>query len=170
MEMDNSINNDRPLAAKISTVNVQDVSGVRKFVDSCNPLTLHTAVTYALMFDLSPDLCFVAESNGEIVGFASSIIGTKDRDALYCWQVGVHPDHRGSGLAERLIDSRIEAGRSAGCTKVQVGIEPSNKVSLGLWQKVAKKLGKELQEVRKVSFNDELSGGEEYDVVWEMDI
>lgn len=118
---------------QIRNVTPADLSTVRKFVAECHPLTLHTAVSYAILFRLFPDLCFVAEEAGSIVGFASALRGNKYHEAVYCWQLGVAPKYRGAGLAARLVQARIDAARALGCRKIQVGIEPSNAQSLGLW-------------------------------------
>ena len=148
----------------------EDVSLVRQFVDNCKPLTVHTAVTYAVLFRLFPELCFIAENEDQIVGFASAIRGTSESDAVYCWQIGVLPEFRGTGLARELVEARLAAGKTMGCKLGQVGIEPGNDISLKLWQKVAKAQGKELREAGSLSFADELTGSTEFDIIWELEL
>jgi diaminobutyrate acetyltransferase len=125
----------------IRNVCASDVSEIRKLVKACEPLTLHTAITYGVLFRSFPDTCFVVETSGQLSGFISSIRGTAHPEAIYVWQIGVIPSERGKGLSFQLIDSVAIAARRIGCSLLQVGIEPSNDQSLSVFRAYARKKG-----------------------------
>lgn len=154
----------------IRNVCPSDVSKVRKLVQACEPLTLHTAVTYGVLLRSFPDTCFVAETSGELSGFISSVRGTAHPEAIYVWQIGVVPSARGKGLSLRLIDSVAMAANRIGCSVLQVGIEPSNDHSLSVFRAYAHRKGESLTQVDRVDFDDEISGISEHDIVWQMPI
>jgi GNAT superfamily N-acetyltransferase len=61
------------------------------------------------------DLGYVAEVNGRIVGFGFACV-CGDDGRLHT--LGVHPDHRGKGIAKELHRARLEAMRRLGVTTV----------------------------------------------------
>jgi len=63
----------------------------------------------------SGDLGYVAEVNGQIVGFGFACV-CGDDGRLHT--LGVHPDHRGKGIAKELHRARLEAMRRLGVTTV----------------------------------------------------
>ena len=154
----------------IRTVSVSDVSDVRVFVDRCKPLTLHTAVTYGVLFRNFSELCFVFEDNERIIGFLAALRGTSHSDAVYVWQLGVSADMRGQGISHKLLDALAQSSKSIGISKLHVGIEPSNDVSLKVFESYARKQNQSLKEIGQVDFADELSRSDEVDVVWELSL
>lgn len=156
--------------AMIRNVVPLDISPVRKLVQACVPLTLHTAVTYGVLFRHFADTCFVAEHSGKLIGYISGVRGTSHSNAIYLCQIGVVPSARRKGLAHELIDAVVVAARCLGCTALQVGIEPSNAISLSVFRAYARKKDTALTEIDRIDFTDEISGISEYDTVWEMPI
>ena len=63
----------------------------------------------------NPDTCFVAESNGGIVGVI--MVGNDGRRG-YIYHTAVHPDCRRRGIARALVERTIEALRALGIHKV----------------------------------------------------
>ncbi len=63
----------------------------------------------------SGDLGYVAEVGGEIVGFGFACV-CGEHGRLHT--LGVHPDHRGKGIAKELHRARLEAMRRMGVTTV----------------------------------------------------
>lgn len=158
----------KTVSPMIRNIRPSDLSSVRKLVQECQPLTLHTAVTYGVLFRHFPDTCFVAEESGTLIGFISAIRGTAHDNAIYVWQIGVIPAARGKGLSHKLIDAVAGAARHVSCSTLQVGIEPSNDLSLEVFRAYARKNNTNLSEVDRVEFNDEITGISECDIVWEM--
>jgi len=63
----------------------------------------------------SGDLAYVAEVKGKVVGFGFACV-CGDDGRLHT--LGVHPDHRGKGIAKELHRARLEAMRRLGVTTV----------------------------------------------------
>jgi GNAT superfamily N-acetyltransferase len=61
------------------------------------------------------DTSFVAEEDGEVVGFLTGFLSQANGDEAYIHFAGVRPDHRGRGIAralyERFFDAAAENGR-----------------------------------------------------------
>lgn len=65
---------------------------------------------------------------GEVVGMASGVhyVHPDQPPQLFINEVGVLPDHRGSGIGRRLVALLCEHGRSLGCVEAWVATEPDN--------------------------------------------
>ena len=73
----------------IRNCTVEDVDRVRRFVDACKPLELHTSFTYWAIFNYFSNLCFLMIEDEKLIGFISGIRSSLDKDAVYLWQIGV---------------------------------------------------------------------------------
>ena len=73
------------------------------------------------------DLGFVAETEGSVCGF---VVGRQTYLAEHGIQegeiaiIGVHPDHRGKGIATKLLNSLGDLFRSRGIQRVRMGVDP----------------------------------------------
>ncbi len=76
------------------------------------------------------DTSFVAEYQGQIVGFIIGFTSQTFPDEAYVHFVGVHPEHRRKGLARRLYGRFDESVRDRGCRVVRCVTSPVNKVSI----------------------------------------
>lgn len=78
----------------------------------------------------------IEESSGEQIGFAHGFM-TVAGDGVLRWEVdllGVHPAHRGRGIAQRLIAASIETGRSMGAATTRALVRIDNEPSLAAFQ------------------------------------
>lgn len=91
------------------------------------------------MQDLLPRLFFqhftgtstVAEtSHGDIAGFLVGFVSQDDPKVGYIHFVGVHPDHRGTGLGALLYGRAFDDFRARGCNTVKAVTSPVNTGSL----------------------------------------
>jgi len=73
---------------------------------------------------------FVAEDDGELVGFLCGFLSQSRAEEAYCHFVGVHPDRRGTGLAHELYERLFAAARDNGRTLVRCVTSPVNQGSL----------------------------------------
>ena len=88
-----------------------------------------------------PDLFLVAEVGGEIVG---SLMGGYDGHRGSAWYLGVHPEYRGRGIANALLNRLDKKRMARGCPKIQIMVrDDNNDVVTGLYEK----LGYEQQDV-----------------------
>jgi putative acetyltransferase len=49
--------------------------------------------------------------------------------------MGVHPDHRGRGLGDRLIDVTLSAARERGLEQVELSVRTDNEKAIALYDK-----------------------------------
>jgi ribosomal protein S18 acetylase RimI-like enzyme len=84
----------------------------------------------------NPDLCFVAEHDGAVVGF---ILGEQTfeiiEDTAHLEWVAVAPEHRREGLAGRLLETAVDAVRRLGKSRVVADVATENEYSRGLARK-----------------------------------
>ncbi|PQX77555.1 GNAT family acetyltransferase [Cronobacter sakazakii] len=100
-----------------------------------------------------PDLFLVAEVSGEIVG---SIMGGYDGHRGSAYYLGVHPEFRGCGIANALLNRLEKKLIARGCPKINIQIREENDVVLGMYER----LGYEHQDV--ISLGKRLIEDQEY--------
>ena len=72
----------------------------------------------------------VAEADGDLAGFLIGFLSPSLPDAAYIHFVGVHPDHRRSGLARGLYERFFELAAADGRTVVRAVTAPVNERSI----------------------------------------
>jgi ribosomal protein S18 acetylase RimI-like enzyme len=85
-----------------------------------------------------PDLFLVAEVGGEVVG---SVMGGYDGHRGSAYYLGVHPDYRGRGIANALINRLEKKLIARGCPKIQLMVREDNDTVIEMYEK----LGYEIQ-------------------------
>jgi ribosomal protein S18 acetylase RimI-like enzyme len=84
------------------------------------------------------DLCYVADDDGKIVGFA---LGAKEflvlKDTGHLEWVAVHPEYRRQGVSLQLMNAVLDVYRALGKKEVVTDISTENPASRGM----ARKLG-----------------------------
>ncbi|MHA7845901.1 GNAT family acetyltransferase [Serratia sp. D1N4] len=85
-----------------------------------------------------PDLFLVAEVGGEVVG---SVMGGYDGHRGSAYYLGVHPDYRGRGIANALINRLEKKLIARGCPKIQLMVREDNDAVIEMYEK----LGYEIQ-------------------------
>jgi ribosomal protein S18 acetylase RimI-like enzyme len=89
-----------------------------------------------LFFEHFRDTSFVAEEDGELVGFLCGFLSQTFPDQAYVHFVGVRPDRRGSGLGAELYDRFFTATRAAGRSVVRCVTAPVNKGSVAFHRRL----------------------------------
>ncbi len=84
-----------------------------------------------LFFQHFRETTFVVEYGGELVGFLSGFLSQSAPEEAYIHFVGVHPEHRSSGIARRLYQRFFEAARADGRRVVRCVTSPGNLGSIG---------------------------------------
>lgn len=149
---------------------VEDVDSLRRFVDRCKPLELHTPFTYWTLFNYFSNICFLMIEKDELIGFISGIKGSLDKEVVYLWQIGVSKSHRGKNYASVLIDNFIKAVIELDCNKIQVSISPDNEASYNTFLKYAKEHSYNFAKIGEVKYNDQLSDKKEYEILYQIEI
>jgi len=73
---------------------------------------------------------FIAQVDGEIVGFLNGFLSQSFADEAYIHFVGVHPDYRQAGIARALYEKFFAVARAAGRQIVRCVTSPVNKLSI----------------------------------------
>lgn len=84
----------------------------------------------------SPDLCFVAEADGRIVGFA---LGADSYEILqdtgHLEWLAVDPDYRRDGVATKLIEATVDMMRAKGRRDIVADVSSANEASRSLFRR-----------------------------------
>lgn len=139
------------VTATVRRCREEDAAKIHSLVRHLSPLITHTPYTYWVLCNYSPSRCFVAEHNGEIVGFATGILSDSNPASFLVWQIGVQQDFRGTGLSDRLLDRIAESARAAGAISIEATIEEDNSPSRSAFARLAVRLASELQRVEDVA-------------------
>jgi GNAT superfamily N-acetyltransferase len=94
--------------------------------------------------DNEPVNAFVAEQNGQLVGFVHFIFHrstTRLSDVCYLQDLYVNKDLRSAGIGRQLIKAVYDAALKAGSTRVYWQTQDSNIAGRALYDKIAKHLG-----------------------------
>lgn len=82
------------------------------------------------------DTSFIAQENGDIVGFLNGFFSQTFPDEAYVHFVGVHPDFRKAGIARMLYEKFFDVARSHHRTIVRCVTSPVNKTSIAFHQRM----------------------------------
>ena len=80
----------------------------------------------------NPDTCFVAETDGVIVG---AIISGSDGRRGYIYHTAVSPDKRRQGIASKLVDAAMSALENIGITKAALVVFDRNADGNAFWER-----------------------------------
>jgi ribosomal protein S18 acetylase RimI-like enzyme len=83
-----------------------------------------------LFFAHFRETSFVAEEDGELVGFLAGFLSQTYPDEAYIHFVGVQPDRRGAGLARELYERFFAVAREHGRSLVRCVTAPANEGSI----------------------------------------
>jgi len=83
-----------------------------------------------LFFRHFNDTSFVAEEDGELVGFLIGFISQSYVDEAYIHFIGIHPDYRDKGIGRKLYLAFFEKVEKKGCKTVHCVTSQVNKGSI----------------------------------------
>lgn len=119
---------------------VDDGTPVWRLVEACGGLERNTAYAYLLLCTHFADTSVVATTDaGALIGFVAAYRPPTDPEALFVWQVGVHPDGRGRGLARRMLTHLVERTGPQGVRYLSATVTPDNGPSNALFTGFARR-------------------------------
>lgn len=89
-----------------------------------------------LFFDHFTNTSFIAEKNGEIVGFLIGFLSQSQLNESYIHFVGVHPEFRKHNIGKELYSQFFNVVKQNGRTIVRCVTSPVNKVSIAYHTKM----------------------------------
>lgn len=122
-----------------------DGLAVNRLIAACPPLDRNSVYCNILQCDLFADTCVVAEQDDKLVGFVSAMLDPRQTTTLFVWQIVVHEEMRGQGLAEKLLDELMLRPPCRMVTHIQATINPGNKASWVLFERFARRLHTSLE-------------------------
>lgn len=130
------------MSITIRPMNVDDFAQVYKLGLRCynvldKPYNYWSIREVANHLEAYPHLCYVAEDNGQVVGFA---LGEKSYQILenagHIEWVAVAPEYRRQGLATRLMETLVQVYRELGKKQVVGDISSDNPASRSMARKM----------------------------------
>lgn len=123
----------------------RDGSTLWELIRTCKPLDENSTYAYLLLCEHFPETCVIAELEGRVVGFISGYRPPTRPDAIFVWQVAVHPDARGRRLGLRMLQELVNRPACEGATRMETTVTPSNEASLRMFQSFARSIAAELK-------------------------
>lgn len=124
----------------------KDGARMWSFVNEHGVLELNSAYCYMLMATHFGQHCMIAESAPqadtniakEMAGFVLSYRPPEKPEELFVWQIGVHPDMRGRGLAKRMLHQLLTLPANRGVQYITASVATDNEPSRALFRGFAR--------------------------------
>ncbi len=136
-------NDERPII--IRKPQIGDGVHIHNLVQKCKPLDINSLYSYLLVCSHFDQTSVISVLNNEIVGYISAYINPHQNKTLFIWQVAVHPDMRGHGLATKMIMDILNRKQTKSVEFIETTVTPSNQASMSLFGKIASQLNANLQ-------------------------
>lgn len=136
-------NDERPII--IRKPQIGDGFHIHNLVQKCKPLDINSLYSYLLVCSHFDQTSVISVLNNEIVGYISAYINPNQNKTLFIWQVAVHPDMRGYGLASKMIMDILNRKQTKSVEFIETTVTPSNQASMSLFEKIASQLNANLK-------------------------
>jgi predicted GNAT superfamily acetyltransferase len=111
-----------------------------------------------LFFDHFTNTSFIAEVEGEIVGFLIGFLSQSHSKEAYIHFVGVHPTYRKQNLGKKLYDAFFNTVQQNGRNIIRCVTSPINKVSIAYHTEMGFKIEEGDQNIDGVSIHTDYDG------------
>ncbi len=125
-------------AVKFRSPSALDGTAITALIENSPPLDTNSAYCNLLQCSHFAQTCVVAESNNQILAWLSAYTPPEQQDHIFVWQVAVHPEARGKGLAKRLLTALLERDALANVQYLITTITQDNQASWSLFEGFAK--------------------------------
>lgn len=116
----------------------EDALGVWKLIQSSGTLEPNTAYFYLIFCSDFSDTCLIAEFEGVPIGVIIGYHPPRRPATAFCWQIGVHPDWRGRGVASMLLAQWLALPANHDVRWLTATVATDNKASDRLFRSFAK--------------------------------
>lgn len=140
MQLETSLESTQPRTAgslRIRKPKKADGARVWKLIKSIEKLDDNSMYCNLLQCSHFASTCALAEMDGKPVGWISGYRPPESPDTLFVWQVAVHPNARGRGVAKRLIRELLQRPECQEVRQVHSTITRDNKASWALFRAIA---------------------------------
>ena len=138
-----------------------DGPSIYALVKQSKPLDLNSRYCYLIMCEHFSSTCVVAEQEGKVLAFMTAYVPPAQSDTLFVWQIAVHADVRGQGLAKRLLADVLARPALQNVSFVEATVGPSNDASRGIFRSLARQHATKVHE--SLMFATDLLGDKEHE-------
>ncbi len=131
-------------------------------------LDLNSPYSYALWCRDFADTSVVARDAGGPCGFITGYVRPSRPDTFCVWQVAVDQDHRGQGLARRMLHSLADRLVPRGHRYLEATVTPDNTASTAMFESFARARGCELARSPLFAAEHFPEGGHEPEVLFRI--
>jgi predicted GNAT superfamily acetyltransferase len=121
---------DRDVSLHIRTVTPDDYAPVIRVLDEWWEGRAMTAMLPKLFFVHFRETSFIAEEDGDMIGFLIGFLSPAITNEAYIHFIGAHPEHRKSGVARTLYEHFFQMATEAGRHWVRCVTSPVNASSI----------------------------------------
>lgn len=134
-----------------------DGPALHRLVAECPPLDLNSLYLHLLLGEHFAATCILAQDVAGVAGMVSGYRLPDRPEALFVWQVAVHPRKRCQGLGRRMLRALLGRPALADVRYLESTVGPGNRASRRLFSRLATDLGTSL--VETALFDAVLFGG-----------
>ncbi|MBO9482431.1 diaminobutyrate acetyltransferase [Salinisphaera sp. G21_0] len=143
----------------------EDGMSVHRLVSECPPLDKNSLYCNLLQCTDFAGTSIIAEAdNGEVIGFISGYLSPDSTDTLFIWQVALHPQYRGRGIALQMLSRLFTRYPQLQCLKTTIA--PGNRASQKLFQTFFKNHGMTVETIEHFKAGVHLDSGHEDEVLY----
>lgn len=131
---------------------------VADLIADCPPLDQNSLYCNLLQCTDFSDTCILAEREGVALGWISGYRLPDRPSTLFIWQVAVHREARGLGLARKMLLALLERPELADVNYLRTTITPDNDASRALFRSIAKRTNTALRETEGFDLDEHFRG------------
>ncbi|XRQ02732.1 diaminobutyrate acetyltransferase [Actinomadura welshii] len=131
-------------------------------------LDLNSPYSYTLWCRDFADTSVVARDAGTACGFITGYVRPSRPDTFFVWQVAVDDDHRGQGLARRMLDRLADRLVPRGHRFLEATVTPDNTASTAMFESFARARGCEVARSPLFGAEHFPDGGHEPEVLFRI--
>lgn len=124
--------------AEIAPPCAEDAAEIHGLIAACPPLDQNSLYANLIQSTHFAQSCALARVGGRIVGWISGHRPPERSGTYFLWQVAVHPDVRGAGLARHMLADILRRPVQADVCRIETSITPGNSASWALFGGIAK--------------------------------
>lgn len=118
----------------------EDGVAVWDLVAACAPLDRNSLYCNILQCTHFAGTCVLAERAGTTLGWLSAYRPPEEPSTLFVWQIAVHEEVRGEGLAHAMLENLLARPHLNDIHNIKATITPDNGASWGLFESLARRL------------------------------
>lgn len=123
-----------------------DGANIHQLISACPPLDLNSVYTYLILSEHYCATSVVAGEGDALRGFVSAYRLPERSQTLFVWQVAVHQQARGQGLAQKMLAHVLQRPALSDVRYIETTVGPDNLASRGMFNSLASTLNAPVRE------------------------